>query len=145
MKLPSDLRAFVESLNFAGVKYVVVGGYAVSYHGRPRFTGDIDFFIEASVENGTRVVRALDHFGFGSIDVKAEDFAHPDQIFQFGFPPNRIDIITHIDDVTFDEAWGARITDTLDGLDVAYISKEHLLRNKRATNRPKDQGDLDAL
>ena len=116
MKLPCELRAFVEPLNFAGVKYVVVGGYAVSFHGRPRFTGDIDFFIEASPENAARVVAAIEYSGFGSLGLTAEDFVQLDQIVQLGYPPNRIDLITGIDAVTFEEAWASRIMGELDGL-----------------------------
>ena len=145
MSVSQDLLAFVESLNSAGAKYVIVGGYAVAFHGHPRFTGDIDFFVEASPENAARITHAIDLFGFGSLGLKPEDFTKPNAIIQIGFPPNRIDIINSIEAVTFDEVWSARLLAHLDGLPVAYISKELLIRNKTAANRPKDLGDLDKL
>ncbi len=105
MNLPPDLRAFVESLNSVDAKYVIVGGYAVAFHGHPRFTGDIDFFVENSPENARKITRAIELFGFASLNLTPEDFTQPDSIIQIGFPPNRIDIINEIDAVTFEEAW----------------------------------------
>lgn len=145
MSVSQDLLAFVESLNSAGAKYVIVGGYAVAFHGHPRFTGDIDFFVEASPENAAKITHAIDLFGFSSLGLKPEDFTRPNTIIQLGFPPNRIDIINNIDAVTFDEAWSSRLRAHLDGHPVAYISKELLIRNKTAANRPKDLGDVGNL
>jgi len=145
MNLSSDLRAFVESLNAAGVKYVVVGGYAVAFHGHPRFTGDIDFFVDSSAENAEKIVRAIELFGFGSLGLKPEDFIKPDSVVQMGYPPNRIDIINEIDAVTFDEAWASRLLTQLEGVPVTYIAKDLLIRNKKAVNRPKDLGDISKL
>jgi hypothetical protein len=145
MKLPKDLRAFVESLNVASAKYVIVGGYAVAFHGQPRFTGDIDFFIETSPDNAERIVEAIDRFGFSSLGLQVSDFTAPDSIVQIGFPPNRIDLITGIDAVTFEEAWSSRLVAELDGLPVSFISRELLLRNKSAAGRPQDLGDVGKL
>jgi len=145
MNLPPDLRAFVESLNSAGVKYVVVGGYAVAFHGHPRFTGDIDFFVDSSAENAEKLVRAIELFGFGSLGLKPEDFTRPDSVVQMGYPPNRIDIINEIDAVSFEEAWSSRLMAQLEGVPVAYIAKDLLIRNKKAVNRPKDFGDVSKL
>ena len=145
MKLPPDLRAFVESLNAAKAKYVIVGGYAVAFHGHPRFTGDIDFFIESTPENGQRVANAIDLFGFASLGLTPKDFTLPDSVVQIGFPPNRIDLITGIEAVRFEEAWSSRLTADLDGLPVSFISKELLIRNKKAANRPQDLGDISKL
>jgi hypothetical protein len=145
MKLHSDLRAFIESLNSANVKYVIVGGYAVSFHGHPRFTGDIDFFVAHTRENAEAIVSAIENFGFGSLGLKPHDFTESDSIVQLGYPPNRIDLITGIDGVTFDEAWASRIVADLEGLPVCFLSKDLLLRNKRAVDRPKDRGDVDML
>ena len=145
MNLPPDLRAFVESLNSAGAKYVIVGGYAVAFHGHPRFTGDIDFFVESSPENAQKIVHAIDLFGFASLGLKPDDFTQPDAVIQIGFPPNRVDIITGIEAVTFDEAWSSRLTARLDGLPVSFLSKELLIRNKKAANRPQDLGDISKL
>src|SRR4051812_16235061 len=116
MKLPRGLRRFVESLNSAKAKYVIVGGYAVAFHGQPRFTGDIDFFVESTPENARRIVEAIDHFGFASLGLTPNDFTKPDFVVQIGFPPNRIDLVTGIDAVTFEEAWTSRLNAELDGL-----------------------------
>lgn len=144
-KLPKDLREFVELLNDKGVKYVVVGGYAVAYHGHPRFTGDIDLYVEPVADNAERILAALSAFGFGELELAVRDFTDPDNIVQLGLPPNRIDLLTSISDVTFDQAWADRVSAQLDGVPVAFISKELLLRNKRASGRPKDLADLTEL
>lgn len=145
MKLPSDLLEFVGSLNAAKAKFVIVGGYAVAYHGHPRFTGDIDLFIEASEENAQRVVQAIDSFGFSDLGLTSKDFTDPDAIIQLGYPPNRIDVITRVDGVTFEEVWSKREQAELDGQPVAFISKELLIQNKKASGRAKDLGDLEHL
>lgn len=116
MKIPKDLRAFVESLNAVSAKYVIVGGYAVAFHGHPRFTGDIDFFIESSPENAQRVAQAIERFGFASLGLTPDDFTAPDRVVQIGFPPNRIDLVTGIEAVGFEEAWSSKLTANLDGL-----------------------------
>lgn len=145
MKLPNDLRAFVESLNAAKAKYVIVGGYAVAFHGHPRFTGDIDIFVEATAENAERIVSAIDFFGFKSLGLTTQDFINPDNIVQFGYPPNRIDVLTKIDGVTFAEVWDNRKMAELDGQPVAFIDKQHLIQNKKASGRDKDLSDIAAL
>src|SRR5437588_259781 len=144
-KLQSDLREFIELLNSHEVRYLIVGGYAVAYHGHPRFTGDIEFFIEASSENASKLMAVLNDFGFGGIGLKASDFDRPDQIVQLGYPPNRIDLITSLSGATFADAWEKRIIDELDGVPVNFIDKRTLLANKASTGRLKDKADLDAL
>ncbi len=141
MKLPTDLNAFIESLNAAGVKYLIVGGYAVGFHGWPRFTGDIDFFVEPSEENARRIIEALRRFGFGSMDLSPRDFTQSGIVVQLGFPPNRIDLMTSIDGVDFSAAWKDRVAANIDQLPTNFISREHLLANKRAVGRPKDLAD----
>ena len=138
MKLPKDLREFVALLNASRAKYVIVGGYAVAFHGRPRFTGDIDLFIESSVDNGERIVGALIIFGFEELSISAQDLSRNDLVLQLGFPPNRIDLMTSIDGVTFDQAWTSREEAMLDGLAVNFISCELLIQNKLASGGPKD-------
>ena len=123
----------------------MVGGYAVAFHGHPRFTGDIDFFVESSAENAEKIIRAIELFGFGSLGLKPEDFTKPDGVVQMGYPPNRIDIINDIDAVSFEEAWASRLLTQLEGVPVAYIAKDLLIRNKKATNRAKDIGDVSQL
>src|SRR5688572_15422104 len=130
MKLERDLREFIELLNARDVRYVVVGAYALAHHGRPRYTGDIDFFVEASAQNAERL--SLKQFGFANVGVVEEDFTAADQVVQLGVEPHRMDIMTSISAVAFEEAWNTREYGNLDGLQVPFISKELLKRNKAA-------------
>jgi hypothetical protein len=141
MKLSKDLREFVELLNSRKIKYVLVGGHAVAYHGFPRFTGDVDFFIDPSPENAALVAAAVSDFGFAHLGLKEADFRGPETIIQLGRAPNRIDILTSVTAVSFAEAWQTRVETRLDGLPVWVISKDLLLRNKMAVGRPQDVAD----
>jgi hypothetical protein len=145
VKLHSDLKEFIELLNSLKVEYVVVGGHAVAFHGYPRFTGDIDFFVRPTPENAARIVAALEAFGFAQPDLNASTFTEPDKVVQLGRPPNRIDLLTSISGVTFDEAWRHRVRGELDGLPVAFIGRTQLVANKAASSRAKDLADLDNL
>ncbi len=145
MKLQQDRREFIELLNALEVRYVIVGAFALAHHGRPRYTGDIDFFVEASVENAARLTKVLAHFGFQNIGVDSEDFTAPDQIVQLGVEPNRMDLMTSITGVSFEEAWQSREYASLDGVEVPFISRELLKRNKAAVGRKQDLADLDYL
>lgn len=145
MPLHSDLREFIESLNSAGVEYVIVGGVAVAWHGYPRFTGDIDFFVRPSADNADAVLAALRAYGFGSLDITREDLTKPNQVVQLGTPPNRIDLITSIAGVEFEVAWTHRVSGEIDGIAVNLIGREELIRNKESTGRPRDLGDADEL
>jgi hypothetical protein len=142
MKLSRDLRDFITLLNSIGVKYLLVGGHAVAYHGHPRFTGDIDFFVERSPANADRLAALLQSFGFGGLGILAEDFLEPEVVIELGRPPNRIDLLTGIDGVDFAAAWENRVTAEMDGLPVFLIGRADLIRNKRATARPQDLADL---
>ncbi len=145
MKLQKDLREFIELLNAHDVKYVIVGGYAVAFHGYPRFTGDVDIFIEASDANSRRMEKAVRRFGFSDTDLSAADFANPDTVVQLGLPPNRIDVVTTIDAVEFDEAWHNKMDARLDGIPVSFISKDLLIRNKTASARAQDLADIQEI
>lgn len=145
MKLQSDLREFVELLNSKNVEYVIVGGHAVALHGFVRFTGDIDFFVRRTVENAARILDALAEFGFGDVGLDEEALVGEDSVIQLGHPPNRIDLLTSISAVSFDEAWESRISGELDGLAVSYLARDLLLRNKRASGRAKDMADVEEL
>jgi hypothetical protein len=145
MKLDKNLREFIALLNSHGVDYLIVGGHAVAFHGHPRFTGDIDFFVALSAANAGKLIEVLDAFGFGNIGLKKEDFLAPDSVVQLGYPPNRIDIVTGIEAVSFREAWDKRAAGELDGLPVHFIDMTMLLKNKRAAGRPKDLADVAAL
>jgi len=145
MPLPEDWRAFIESLNSNGVEYVIVGAVALAYHGLPRYTGDLDVLVGNSPENTKRLESALAAFGLASLGLKAEDFADSYRVIQLGVPPNRIDLLTSITGVSFDEAWADRVDADLDGTRVSFISRKALIRNKRLTGRAQDRADLEAL
>ena len=130
MRLSPDFREFIQSLNDNGVRYLVVGGYAVAFHGHPRYTKDIDFWVWLDDENSHNIIRALDQLGFGSLDLTAEDFTEPDQIIQLGFPPNRIDLITTLEGVSFPECYSSRIVTTIEGIAVDFIDLDNLRKNK---------------
>lgn len=145
MKLTKDLREFVASLTSSRAEFLVVGAHAVAYHGYPRFTGDIDLWVRPSADNAARVLKALDMFGFGGLGLKVDDLVSPGKVVQLGYPPNRIDLLTAISGVTFDEAWADRVHGLLDDLPVDYLSLANLVRNKRASGRTKDLADLERL
>ncbi len=145
MKLNADLREFVELLNSHKVEYVIVGGHAVAFHGYPRFTGDIDFFIRRSEANARLVLSVLSDFGFGDSSPTMESLTADGSVIQLGLPPNRIDLLTGISGVDFSEVWATREEANLDGLAVAFIGREALLKNKSASGRSKDKLDVEVL
>ena len=143
--LQSDLREFIGLLNSLNVEFLLVGGHAVAFHGHPRFTGDIDFFIRATHENAERMLRVLDKFGFGGLGIAATDLTEPGRVIQLGRPPNRIDILTSISAVDFESAWSSRVVGELDGQTVNFIGAEDLMKNKTSSGRPKDLADVAKL
>jgi predicted nucleotidyltransferase len=145
MKLQEDLREFIELLNSHNVDFLVIGGYAVAFHGHPRFTGDIDFFLRATPDNAERVMATLRAFGFADLALTTEDFQRPGTVVQLGRSPNRIDLLTSITGVTFEEAWETRLNGTLDGLSVSFLGLAALLKNKAASGREKDLADVAKL
>jgi hypothetical protein len=132
-------------LTARNVKAVVVGGYAIAFHAKPRFTKDIDIFIEPSADNARALLLALDDFGFGGLDLSVTDFTTPGRVVQLGVAPNRVDLVTAIDGVTFVEAWAGRVQGRFGSQTVFYLGKAELVRNKRAAGRPQDLADLEAL
>src|ERR1700704_5127847 len=145
MRLSNDLREFLESLNSRGIDYVIVGAHSLAFHGRPRYTGDLDILIRATPENARRLVDLLNHFGFADTDFKDSDFIEAERLIQLGRPPNRIDLLTSISGVTSDDAFATRISAQLDGIPVFVLSKDALIRNKRAVGRQQDLADLEGL
>lgn len=145
MPLQKDLREFIESLNSRHVEYLVVGAFALAFHGVPRSTGDIDLLVRPSPENAARIEEVLVQFSFASPGLSAADFIEADQVIQLGHPPNRIDLLTSITGVGFEEAWAARVAGNLHGVPVRFISRDCLIQNKRATGRTRDIADLEAL
>ena len=145
MELNQDFREFIELLNVHKVEYLVVGGYAVGYHGRPRYTGDIDFWVAISKENALNILQVLNSFGFESVGLKEEDFLKEDLIVQLGYEPCRIDILTSIAGVGFKECYERKIVANLEGLIVNFIHINDLKENKLKTGRSKDLGDIENL
>ncbi|MGH7834461.1 MAG: nucleotidyltransferase [Candidatus Binatia bacterium] len=143
--LSKDLREFIHLLNTKSVKYVIVGAWAVAFHGRPRYTGDIDIFIAREQDNADRLMEVIEAFGFGHSGIERDDFLQVDHVIQLGREPNRIDILTGISGVTFDDAWASREQGSISDVDVFFISRDLLIRNKRAANRDKDQADIKLL
>jgi hypothetical protein len=139
------LARFIESLNSNGVEYLIVGAVALAYHGFPRYTGDLEVLVHNTDENTKRLESALAAFGFASLGLKAADFADSYRVIQLGVPPNRIDLLTSITGVPFDEAWADRVETDMEGTRVSFISRQALIRNKRLTGRTQDRADLEAL
>ena len=144
MKLHPDFSDFVGALNGSKVEYVIIGSFALAYHGSPRATGDIDFWIRPTTSNAKALIKALGDFGFGGIDITEEDIVSG-KIIQLGFPPVRIDIITIIDGLTPEVIWQTKEKGKLGPHDVFYLGKEAFIKNKRTMGRHKDLADLELL
>jgi hypothetical protein len=135
------LRAFVA----ADVRFLVVGAYALALHGRPRATADLDLWIDATPDNAARVMRALTAFGAPLRDISVDDFSQEGVVYQIGLPPGRIDILTQLTGLAFSEAWPTRQRGRLGDVDVDFIGRDAFIRNKRATGRARDLGDIEDL
>jgi hypothetical protein len=145
MSLSSDWKEFLELLNARGVEYLVVGAHSLAFHGRPRYTGDLDVLVRPSKSNAVTLVELLREFGFAGSKFTPLDFAKNDQVIQLGRAPNRIDLLTSLTGVSNDEAFAGRIAAEIDGIPVFILSKQHLIQNKRAVARPQDLADLTEL
>jgi hypothetical protein len=143
--LDKDLRELLELFRSTGVECLVVGGHAVAFHGRPRLTEDLDLFVRPDATNGARIVEALRAFGFASLEVSPTDFTADDRVIQLGRAPNRVDLLTKLYGVEFADAWSRRVAAHLDGAEVWMISRDDLIRNKRATGRTQDLADAEFL
>ena len=143
--LNPDYRDMLSAFADAEVEYLLVGAYALAAHGHPRATGDMDLWVRRSSENAGRVLQALSVFGAPLSDVETEDFQTPDTVFQIGVSPRRIDILTTISGVDFQEAWPERMEIELEGLTISVLGRKHLIQNKRALGRPQDQADINRL
>jgi hypothetical protein len=143
--LNPDFRDMLSAFIAEEAEFLVVGAYALSAHGIPRATGDLDFWIRPTPANARRVLRSLETFGAPTDGLGEHELAAPDLVLQIGLEPNRIDILTSIEAVDFDEAWAERLVSRIDELEVPVLSRRHLLRNKRAVGRPQDLADVAAL
>jgi hypothetical protein len=144
-KLDSNFADFLRLLNAHGVEYLVVGGYAVGYHGFVRATGDLDVFVGLSQENAGKLVAAFKDFGFDVPELIPAVFMEPGKIVRIGVPPLRLEVMTAISGVSFEQCYGKRVEETIDGLRICFIDRESLLVNKRAAGRAKDLADVEAL
>ena len=145
MVLNQNFREFVGLLNEHEVRYLIVGGHAVAAHGYPRYTDDLDVWIECTPENARLLVQVLDDFGFTSRGLAENDFSEPDNVIQLGFPPQRIDLLTGLSGVSFKECYPARERFQHNGLTLAIIGLECLRKNKKAVGRHQDLGELENL
>jgi len=143
--LSKDFKEFIESLNASNVRYLVVGGYAVALHGYPRYTKDLDVWIEPKIQNAQNVLNALTAFGFGSLDITTKDFLEEGNIIQLGYPPNRIDLVTSLKGLVFENCYPERVQVKIQGVRIDFIDVENLKTNKKATGRPQDLADLENL
>lgn len=145
MDINQDFKEFAQLLNAEQVRYLVVGGFAVAFHGYPRFTGDIDFWVEPTVENAQKLIRVLDQFGFGEVGLTSEDFTNPGKVVQLGYPPYRIDIMTGADGIEFKDCWEQKQEHIFEDTKIHFISLHHLRINKQKTGRKKDLDDLEHI
>lgn len=145
MEVEPDFRELLALFNAHRVEYLIVGGYALAFHGAPRFTGDLDLLVNPDSDNAQRVLAALAEFGFASMGLSAGDFANPDQVVQLGLPPVRVDLMTSLTGVSWEEAAGSKMAGSYGNIPVYYIGREQFIANKRATDRKRDWADLEAL
>lgn len=145
MEVQEDFKEFLALLNAYEVDFMIVGGYALAFHGAPRYTGDIDVFIKPDIKNAQRIMKVLEEFGFSSLELSIDDFKKEDIVVQLGLPPVRIDIITSISGVTWEQADASKEPGKYGELPVFYIGKNQYVANKRATGRAKDIADIEAL
>ena len=145
IELPPDFKEFLKLLNAHGVKYLLIGGYAVGYHGYPRATNDIDIWIKINTDNARRMVEVLREFGFDIPDLSPNLFLQDQNIIRMGEPPMRIEVLTKISGISFEEAHAERVVDKIDDVEVSLISLRQLRINKKASGRHKDLDDLEHL
>ena len=145
MDVQQDFKDLLALFNEYKIEYMIVGAYALAFHGAPRYTGDIDILVKPEPLNAQRIMAALNKFGFGLVGLKTEDFETPDKVIQLGVPPVRVDIVTSITGVSWKEAFSGRAEGKYGDIPVYYIGRQQLISNKQALGRKKDLADLEAL
>ena len=145
MKTEKDYEEFLELLNRHNVKYCVIGSYALAFHSRPRYTKDIDILIEPTEENSKNILKALNEFGFGPLDLSIDDFKTEEHIIQLGYEPIRIDIITSIKGMDFSEIWKNKVEGPYGKQTIYYIDRNNLIKAKKISNRTQDKADIELL
>ena len=143
--LNQDFKEFIALLNHHKVQYLVIGGYALALHGHPRYTKDIDIWVDIGEKNAERIIQVLSDFGFASVAVDKNDFLSSGNIVQLGFPPNRIDILTSADGIVFSECIQNAQIVNLDGTEVRFIDVANLIKNKQTSGRLQDLADVEAI
>jgi hypothetical protein len=145
IEFPQDFKEFLKLLNSKGIEYLIIGGYAVGFHGYPRATGDMDVWIAANEKSAMKMVGALKQFGFDLPDLNKEIFLTEKKVIRMGIPPMRLEILTFIDGVCFEDCYKYRIVADFGDFTVNFISKKDLLLNKRSSGRPQDMVDYNKL
>lgn len=145
MEIQQDFKELLKLLNAHDVEFVIVGAYALAFHGVPRFTGDIDILVKPDSGNAGKILKALEEFGFGSLELKESDFNEPDKVVQLGVAPVRIDLITSLTGVSWQHANSAKVEGNYGELKVYYLGRKELISNKKALGRKKDLADIEAL
>lgn len=143
--ISKDFKEFIRLLNKNNVKYLVVGGYALAFHGFPRYTKDIDIWVWVDKKNADNILRTLLEFGFSSLELKIEDFLNPGYVIQLGYPPNRIDILTSVTGLNFEECYLSKKQTNIQGLKIDFIDLDSFKINKKAVGRYQDLADLENL
>lgn len=145
MEIQQDFRELLARFNARQIDYIIVGAHALAFHGAPRYTGDMDILVRPDEENAKRILKALEEFGFGALGLTVEDFSAPDRVVQLGVAPVRIDLVTSLTGLSWEEAAAGQVKGTYGDLVVHYLGKKEFIRNKRAIGRKKDLADLEAL
>jgi hypothetical protein len=145
MEVYRDFKELLELFNAHRVEYLIVGAYALAVHGSPRTTGDLDLWVNATPENAGRILRALEEFGVGGLDLSTADFVKPEHVVQLGVQPVRVDLVTAIDGVQWAEAWQGKLAGEYGSVPTHYLGRREFVANKRASGRQKDLADLEAL
>jgi hypothetical protein len=145
MEISRDFKELLELLNANKVEYLIVGAYAMAFYGAPRFTGDLDIFVRPDRENARRILQTLSEFGFGSLQLTEADFSQADNVIQLGYPPIRIDLLTTLTGLTWEQVNSGKTAGQFGGVRVFYIGKNELIQNKRAVGRKKDLADIETL
>ena len=145
MEIQPDFKELLALLNAHNVDYVIVGAYALAFHGVPRFTGDIDILVKPNAKNAESILAALKEFGFGSLDLGKSDFQQPDKVIQLGVPPVRVDLITSLTAVSWQQAYSGRVEGTYGDVPVYFLGRKEFLANKKALGRKKDLADIETL
>ncbi|MEW6201287.1 MAG: hypothetical protein AB1546_04885 [bacterium] len=145
METQQDFKELLALFNFHEVEFVIIGAHALAFHGVPRYTSDMDIYVRQDKENAQRVLAALTDFGFGAVGLSEKDFLEPDKIIQLGYPPVRIDLLTSISGVSWEEVAAHWVVGEYGDIPVHYIGREQFIANKRACGRTKDLADIEAI